>query len=371
MKCICKREELNKNLFYFSEFVKKGQLNKYSNILFSVKNNILTMKSTDMLVSAVIKMSVISIEDGETSIYYDVFSNLIRSLVDENVYIESEENYIYCYNENRDSSFNLKSLLNPEDFEIIEEKKKPIFQIRADILQKMIKTTVFSIGDEKNQQSYFRGAYLKAEDDKLLMVATDGKKFSIIKTQMDKKVFFNPVIVPKKVLKTVEKVLLSVLKDNPEAILKIATDENKIYFDLDDIFIYSFVINEKYPNYESIIPSSFKNNAEVSVKEAISAINLITLISSSKTKKIMIKFTKNLMTIFGDEKDLGTGHQKIECIYDGKDAEINMNYEYLIEPLNIMESTKFSFSFNSEDKVCCLKEKGNEDSFHLIMPMKK
>jgi DNA polymerase-3 subunit beta len=66
---------------------------------------------------------------------------------------------------------------------------------------------------------------------------------------------------------------------------------------------------------------------------------------------------------------LGEGENVIECEYNGEEKEIILNYHFLYDPLQAMDSDDIVLGFNDVEKLLVLKEKNNDNYINIIVPI--
>ena len=78
---------------------------------------------------------------------------------------------------------------------------------------------------------------------------------SISKMRLDRKIDFDPIILPKKTIFQ----LVSLL-DNYDGEVKISNVKSKIKFELNNSILISKLIDGKFPNYIQVIPKNNQKN---------------------------------------------------------------------------------------------------------------
>ena len=79
------------------------------------------------------------------------------------------------------------------------------------------------------------------------------------------------------------------------------------------------------------------------------------------------------------ESDIGTADEEIPCRYDGRDISMALNFNYVTDPLKVIDSENIIFDFNISDsdasgeanitKAVIMRSDPAGDYIHVIMPM--
>ena len=84
---------------------------------------------------------------------------------------------------------------------------------------------------------------------------------SISKIRIDKKIEFEPIILPKKTI-----FQLCSLLDSYDGEVKISNVKSKIKFELNNSVLISKLIDGKFPNYVQVIPKNNQKKLEINLK---------------------------------------------------------------------------------------------------------
>merc|ERR1711991_623972 len=167
-------------------------------------NSILRITATDLDLIFINEISNVEVhEEGKTTTSSSIMYDIIRkfssgkkihfNLATENkIQVESEK-----------SIFNL-NCISASEFPITEEKfDQEALTLNSKQLLKLLNKCKFSVSNDETRH-YLSGIYLHQTevDDKnyLTAVATDSHRMSISKIRLDRKIDFEPVILPKKTI---------------------------------------------------------------------------------------------------------------------------------------------------------------------------
>ena len=223
---------------------KRSTLPILSNVLLDASNSQLTITATDLDLIFVHQIKDIEvIEEGKTTTVSSTIYDIVQSFLLEKINLsQSDTNKLQI--ESEKSNFNL-NCLSPSEFPLTDENfNDNEFSINSKSLLKLLNKCKFSISNDETRH-YLSGIYFhqtEVEDKNYLTaVATDSHRMSISKMRLDKKINFDPIILPKKTIFQ----LVSLL-DNYDGEVKISNVKSKIKFELKNSILISKLIDGKF-----------------------------------------------------------------------------------------------------------------------------
>ncbi|MCX8092643.1 MAG: DNA polymerase III subunit beta [Candidatus Goldbacteria bacterium] len=338
-----------------------------SNILFEAEEDGIYISATDMDMSVRIKSKVDKIEEvGKTTIPKKIIS-ILKEAPDAEIKIDSDKNDNiklqwkggYC-----------KILgLPAEDFPVlkVENNKLSKIKISQKTLKEIIKYTSFAALKDSTKRN-LNGVFLKFENNTIETVATDAHRLSFykIETKLDIKTEFE-YIIPLKTINEISKII----EDKEDKEIELNLYEKLIEFKIDNIDILTRIIDEKYPNYNQVIPKEFTINAIVKRIDFESALKRVSMISSDKTRIVTLKFEKNKMFINSQAQDEGEAYEELDIKYDGTPIDITFNSNYLLDILKVLSAEEVEIKLNSSTDPGVITYPGSKDFVYVIMPIRK
>jgi DNA polymerase-3 subunit beta len=169
------------------------------------------------------------------------------------------------------------------------------------------------------------------------------------------------IIVPAKALSLVGR---SVETGN----VGITVSDTHIMFTFDKSVLISRLIDEVYPNYESVIPRDNDKIMTVKREGLLSSMRRVSLYASASTHQVRFDIKKESLTITAQDIDFGgEAREKVACTYGGEDLEIGFNSTYMVDILSHLESEDISFAFGTPTRAGIVTPVGESDGEHVIM----
>ena len=214
--------------------------------------------------------------------------------------------------------------------------------IDANVLNEMISTVSFAVSRDDLKPS-LTGVYFKFEKETLTAVATDGHRLAkYVRSDFKAGQFQGEVIVPRKFLNIINSY--------------ISKDETTQLLLGDSVFtaiigadtIYTRIIDERFPDYQSVIPTDNEKEIRASCDELLSAVKRVSIFSNKATHQIAIRASNGSATITTEDPEKASKAQEtINIEYDGDSIDVGYNAAYLKDILAHMKSDKIVIKLNT------------------------
>jgi DNA polymerase-3 subunit beta len=212
------------------------------------------------------------------------------------------------------------------------------------------------------------GVLLQVKKGELRAVATDGHRLVRINYSGIKQPgITKDIIIPAKALNLVA-------RSGEEGAHTMALDSTHIQFSFGNTTLTSRLIEETYPNYESVIPLDNEKKLIVNREVLLASVRRVALYSSSTTHQVRFSLKKNEMRIAAEDIDFGgEAKEKIKCEYDGEEMEIGFNSHYIVDILSHIDGEDVVFKLSSPVRAAIVapgSQKEGEDLLMLVMPVR-
>ena len=369
MKFNANQQDLQQALNYCQGVIeKRSTLPILSNILLDVKNSSLTITATDLDLIFIHRLSDIEVlEEGKTTTTSSIMYDIIRKFSSGKKINLTLTEVSKLHLESEKSIFNL-NCISATEFPLTDENfDQNEFLIKSKHLLKLLNKCKFSISNDETRH-YLSGIYLHQTEyeDKnyLTAVATDSHRMSISKIRLEKKIDFEPVILPKKTI-----FQLCTLLENYDGDVKISNIKSKIKFELNKSILISKLIDGKFPNYIQVIPKNNQKKLEINLKLFLSSVDRVASVSLDKKDGVKFSLTKDSLKLSVNNANSGDGKETISVKFE-HDLEISFNSKYLIDIASQLDGEKIELFLNDTGSPALIKDPGDFDSIFVVMPMK-
>ncbi|NQU68008.1 MAG: DNA polymerase III subunit beta [Candidatus Marinimicrobia bacterium] len=238
--------------------------------------------------------------------------------------------------------------------------------LKSDDLTEMIDNTVYAVSKDEMKPA-LQGVLLQVKENQLITVATDGHRLvRYIKDQAKGQAFEGQVVMPSKFLSLIRN-QLSNIKD-----LALKISENHVQISFDDTTIYSRIIKQRFPDYESVIPQDNDKKLVVNKNELLSSVKRVSIFSNKSTRQISLSITKDSLTISTeDPENITTGKETIACVYEGEPLLIGYNAQYLKEVLAHQKDDDINVKLKTPVSATIFTHKTKKENIvTLLMPIR-
>jgi DNA polymerase-3 subunit beta len=108
----------------------------------------------------------------------------------------------------------------------------------------------------------------------------------------------------------------------------------------------------------------------VSVKEALSAVRQMALLTSDKAATVKFLFAKNMLRISAQAQGLGSGEAEIDIEHSGANLEIAFNPGFLIDILKNTDDDNVIFELTNSLNPALLSPANDKNYLCVVMPMR-
>jgi DNA polymerase-3 subunit beta len=199
-------------------------------------------------------------------------------------------------------------------------------------------------------------------------VATDGHRlvrFTYAKFNAGKEEL--EVIIPAKALNLIAKSI-----ESNDAVLTFS--DTHVIFTMANITLISRKIDEKYPNYESVIPLENDKRMVVNKTQLLSSVRRTSLYASSTTHQVRLSVAKGSVSVSAEDVDFGSeACEKLTCEYSGDNIEIGFNSTYIIDILSHIDTEDVVLQFSTPTRAAIVQpsqQHDGEDLLMLVMPVR-
>jgi DNA polymerase-3 subunit beta len=346
MKISTSKSELQQALQKLSKATpSRSTLPILSFVLFKVDKKETVLRSTDLEITIVTKLPTTIEEIGQATIPLQTLLEITNELSDERITISSDDqNKIVLITDNGKYDLMGKA---PEEFPALPDiDGQKSIGISLETLKEIINKTSFAVSRDELKPA-LTGVYFKFEKENLTAVATDGHRLvRCICNDFKAKEFEGEVIIPKKFLALLN--TLSLTDNKTELWL----GENHLTASVGEDTIYTRVIDERFPDFESVIPTDNEKILKIDRDVIIGAVRRVSIFSNKATHQVALSLDeKNVQITTEDPEKASRAKEDLpNSSYEGEGIVIGYNASYLkdiimhIDSKNIVAKLKTPIS---------------------------
>ena len=368
MKVICEKEKILKGISsVINGVASKTTMPILEGILIQTNDNELKLTSYDLEIGIEYILEAEVKEQGNTVVNAIMFSEIIKRLPSSEIKLTINSNNlleIEC-----EGSLYKLATMNPDEFpELPKINVDNSIEIEQTVLKSMIRKTIFAVSTEENRP-IFTGCLFEVENNNLNVVAVDGYRLAIKKTELSKMPNSFSSVIPGKTLNEVNKII----SDSFDTV-KIGISRNQALFEMENCKIVTRLLDGEFLKYSNTIPQNWETRIRVNKNNIQNCFERILLISSStieREKKYPVKVNIEVGKVtISCANQTGDATEEIFVDTEGKELEIGFNPRFFLDAFKAIDDEEVYIEFGTNRSPCIIKPIEGNDYLYMILPIK-
>lgn len=337
------------------------------NFLFEISDSTLTITASDLETSMITQLPVEAKENGRIAAPAKILLETLKNLPDQPVTFTIDEETYTIEISSSNGRYKLSGE-NATDFPRVPSVQGGnAIEIPSNVLSRAINKTIFAVSSDELRPA-MTGIFVQLRSENVTFVATDGHRLlryrrTDVGTDQEAS-----IIVPRKAFT----LLKSTLPSEATAV-RMEFNQSNAFFSFDNIRMICRLIDERYPDYENVIPVQNPNKLVIDRTDLLSSVKRISIYSNKTTHQIRLKLSGSELQVSAEDLDFSNeAIERLACQYEGEDMEIGFNAKFLIEMLNNIDSDEITFELSTPNRAGLLMPIVNEeaeDVLMLVMPV--
>lgn len=239
--------------------------------------------------------------------------------------------------------------------------------IPANVLIDNISRCLFATANDE-LRPIMNGVYFDLTADSLAIVASDGHKLVRNKNFTIKSETPASFDLPKKPANLLKNILS---KEDEEVVIKF--DDRNAEIKYADGVLNCRLIDGRYPNYNSVIPTDNPCQVTVDRRALLSALRRVIPFASESSQLVRLHIESGKIEVSSEDMDFATSaKEQIACDYAGNSMSIGFKGSSLMEILSNLSSDQIIIMLADPSRAGIIvpaEQPENEDVLMLIMPM--
>ena len=374
MRVTVLQENLARGLGVVSKAVSpRSTLPVLANVLIASDEGRLRLSATNLEIGITCWIPARIEEEGSTTVPARTFSDLVSTLPADQVLLKLDPST---------QTLNVRGGTSTNDIKCIDAQEFPpmpvpdfegAVQINVGDFREMIHQVAFAASSDE-ARPVLMGVLVQVDKDKLTMAAADGFRLSVRKAVLSTP---SPApvsaIVPAQALKE----LARVATDSEEPIyMVLPKGRGQVVFRVKDVEVVSQLIDGTFPDFQQIIPRSYKSRTLVSTSSLLKACKQAEIFAreGSNVARLNIKTAQSEMQpseveISATSEETGKNETIVEATVDGSGLLIAFNVKFLREALEVIRTPNVALETSAPNAPGVVKPVGDDQFLHVIMPM--
>ena len=338
-----------------------------SSVLVSAIDGKLSFQATDLEISQVIYVPATITTDGSVAITHRTLLEITSEIPEGEIEIEVDDALKVQIN----TSFGSYSIMGKpsEEFPSLPNiDNQQTVHLLASLLKRVIEKTSFAASRDELKPSLM-GVLFHFLEVELLLVATDGHRLAKHKcTGFSGEGYQGDNIVPVKFLN----ILSAYIEGDEMVTLNIG--DNHIMMEGRETTLYSRIIDERFPEYESVFPKDNDKFLKVNREAFLSAVKRVSIFSNKTTRQIALRLSPEGMEVTTEDVEtVSSARETLSCEYEGDPLVIGYNSSYLHDLISHIDGSTVHMEFRSPVTAAVVypeQQQENEELIMLLMPIR-
>jgi DNA polymerase-3 subunit beta len=342
-----------------------------SNVLIEAEKDQISLSTTNLDLGIRCKIKAEVKETGSVTLPVKRLATIVRELPSVDVTFDGSPNHQVKLTSGG-STFKIMGIGREEFPPLPEFGDEKAYTLEQSELISMLRSVSYAQSTDETRY-ILNGVYFNFRDEKLTLVATDGRRLALIAKEMEVPVASaGAIILPAKTVSELNRLLdkgtkVKINFNDRRAAFQIATDKDTSGL-IDNVYLYSKVVEGNYPNYQQVVPKETHQRIKLERELLLQCVHRAQLVCSEKANSVKIKLSSNLLEIFAASSDFGEAHESMAIGYSGPDLQVAFNPAFLMDPLKAL--TKDEVFFEVKDEVSPGVFKTLESFICVIMPVR-
>jgi len=337
-------------------------------VLFKASEEKTILRATDLEITIIAEIPVSIEEPGSAAIPLKTLLDITNELPETRItLIVDSDNKIELRTET--GVYDLMGKPANEFPSIPDTSDGKELSMNSQLFKSVIESTVFAVSRDDLKPA-LTGVLFRFNKNNLTAVSTDGHRLvKHIRKDFVSTGFVGDVIVPKKFLNYM---ILQLASSNDDVGLIVG--ENHMTAITDKVTVLTRTIDERFPDYESVIPSDNTKKLITDKSDLSGAIRRVSIFSNKTTRQVALNLSdKQCLISTEDPEKSSKAQEEITAEYTGDGLTIGYNAEYLKDVINHVDGQKVVISLNTPISAALFNSEDvdeNVDSTMLLMPIR-
>ena len=243
--------------------------------------------------------------------------------------------------------------------------------IGASSLKSMIQSVVFAASADESRP-VLTGILVTLDGNAISMVAADGFRLAIRKTELSSSAGKKQLIVPSAALKETARILSAFKRE--KVTLFVPPSGSQVIFRCEYIQLISQLIDGNYPDYHSIFPKGYKTRTVLSTTELLKACKQAGIIAREASNVIRLHLKPGgeqtgKVQVLAESDETGKSEVELAGTIEGQELEIAFNVKFLLDALEAISTRNVVLETNAHNTPAIIRPAGEEEYQYLLMPM--
>ena len=326
----------------------KGSLPILQNVLLEAKGKELCMTTTDLDISIRSICECEVVEQGNSTVPVKLLFNAVAKVAEGEVQVgvDAHERAEITAGS---AKFKLAGMPAMEFPRLPQDEDAYAYSIPQATLKEMLRKVAYAASQDDTRRT-LKGVLMSFKDGKLTMVATDGRRLALVESENEfPKDAERDIVLPSKAVSELQRSL------GGEDDVSVLVQKSQVCFKLNNMMIYSKLMDDVYPNYRQVIPRETAESIEVDRQLLLDALDRVSVMTMDEAHSTKLIFENGKLTITSASSDIGEAKDIVPIKYAGEKIEIMFNPTYVMDALKAIDDDSVMVHINDGHSPAVIK----------------
>ncbi len=243
--------------------------------------------------------------------------------------------------------------------------------LSSDLLANAVHKTIFATGNDE-LRPVMSGVLCEFSSESITFVATDAHKLVRYRRTDVTMEDYSSFIIPKKPLNQ----LKSVLTFDQDTPVKVEFNQTNAFFAFENIKLVCRLVEEKYPNYEAVIPKDNTKELIIDRLSFLNALKRVSIFANQSTHQVRLRLSGQELYLSAEDVEFANeAKERLDCSYEGDELEIGFNSRFLHEMVSNLDTETIKMEMSEPNRAGIIfpvaenDENNHEQILMLVMPV--
>ncbi len=337
------------------------------NFLFQLAPGQLTVTASDFETSIVATLPIEGNETGEIAVPARILLDTLKNLPDQPVTFTVEPASFAVVIESGNGRYKLAGENGAGFPRVPQAPHTQPLELPSSSLFRAINKTIFAASTDELRPA-MTGVLVELKADRTTFVATDGHRllrYGRLDVQRPAGGEERKFILPRKACVQLQKGLPN---DKDSVPVTVELGQGHAFFAFNNTRLVCRLIDERYPDYENVIPVANPNVLVMNRQELLASVRRISVYANKTTHQVRLRLDGQQVVISAEDLDFANeASETLPCQYNGEALEIGYNARFLLEMLSNLDCEEISLALSTPNRAGLLSPKLNEEAENVLM----
>lgn len=339
----------------------KGSLPILQNVLLEAAGRELRMTTTDLDMSIKAVCECETVEQGNSTLPVKLLFNAVAKVAEGEISISidaTEHAEIVAGN----AKFKLTGMPGSSFPKLPQDDEAYSYSIPQATLKEMLRKVAYAASQDDTRRT-LKGVLMSFRDEKVTMVATDGRRLAMVENEIEfPKDAEKDIVLPSKAVAELQRSL------NGDTDVSILVQKSQICFKIDSTLIYSKLIDDVYPNYRQVIPRDTAEHISVDRQLLLDALDRASVMMMDEAHSTRLSFESGKLTVSSAASEMGEAKDVVPIKYAGEKIDIMFNPAYVMDALKAIDDDEVTINLNDGHSPAVIK--CDIPFLYVLMPLR-